>query len=163
MHTHRNALLFLITCTTCIMSNPLRWWEKIYPNNISVKVSWTWNLVLSVQFQPDIHLFHNLSHPSIGETHGSSLRWCAVVYSLPISSIFPGLPLFYWWEERKNINKISYATILSKLSFMLVIISVYFVSNYEAVKAALLTPPIGPNDDITHGSSYGCVWCVLRS
>ena len=44
-----------------------------------------------------------------------------------------------------------------KLSFMLAITSVYFVSNYQAVKAALLTPPIGPNDDITHGSAYGCV------
>lgn len=46
-------------------------------------------------------------------------------------------------------------SLVSRLSSMLVINAVYFVSNYEAVKAWLLTPPIGPNSDIVHGSACG--------
>lgn len=37
-------------------------------------------------------------------------------------------------------------SLVSELSHKLVINSVYFVSNYKAVKAGLLTPPNGPND-----------------
>lgn len=51
-------------------------------------------------------------------------------------------------------------SLVSKLSYKLVIKSVYFVSNYKAVKAGLLTPPNGPNGDLVDCSACDSVLCV---